>query len=771
MRILFYCALPVVVLIGYTSAAETRTLEFDPALVRYEIGTTEIAYSDCQSLVVLQGLCLPTEVYYICLRPGEQISSLSWSVVRSAPLTEVKLQSPRPDVPTALDGATVPTVTYPDSAPKLGHSVIYVDREIRCSERRLARIVVFPVTVDSSGSFLLNELVTIRVADRVVSADELIDQAETCLQEDATRSGTLAPSQADADYVIITSAELSESLLPLDRYKTSTGYAADVVAIEDIVAAHSGRDDAEKLREYLKQFHSRGGRYVLLAGDETVLPTRYAFHATAAEKPELSNLQIADLYFADLTGEWDADDDGVWGEYLDDLADFTPELLVGRLPFNRPDQFAAYTDKLIAYETAPGNNNADYLNRVFFFSSDQMRDYGLEGQHALLAQGYPGHCVIDTTNGLESPSGGAPIPDNQTAPELIEKLSQGYGFVNILAHGRSDAFAVRTSKYNDWPKSYFITDEPTGDHGTFAALEPNNRTAFYYSVSCNCTGFDQDNPPFCYTNPLIAEQLLSLPEAGAVGFIGYSRWGWVSKSHLLQRAFIDLLFAHPDCAAIEAMYAAQAEYYYYRDLVLGQNFHGDPTLRVYSDVPSMLDMTVEYNSSFTFLFVTDEEEVVADCSIILSRESDLVERTATDAAGQATLLTELELGAEYTIAAVKEGYVINRISFTPSITTDIITDETVLPFTYSLGQNYPNPFNPQTVIEFELPARAEASLTVYNVLGQPVRVLVRGRLPAGRYTVYWDGTNGQGSTAPSGVYFYRLETAEFSEVKKMVLVR
>ena len=94
------------------------------------------------------------------------------------------------------------------------------------------------------------------------------------------------------------------------------------------------------------------------------------------------------------------------------------------------------------------------------------------------------------------------------------------------------------------------------------------------------------------------------------------------------------------------------------------------------------------------------------------------------------------------------------------------------PEVFALANNYPNPFNPATTIKYALPQAADVELTVYNVVGQPVRTLVAEHQNAGRYVVEWDATNDSGHSLSSGMYFYRLEAGgEFHEVKKMLLLK
>ena len=95
-----------------------------------------------------------------------------------------------------------------------------------------------------------------------------------------------------------------------------------------------------------------------------------------------------------------------------------------------------------------------------------------------------------------------------------------------------------------------------------------------------------------------------------------------------------------------------------------------------------------------------------------------------------------------------------------------------LPAAFSLADNFPNPFNPATTIKYALPQAADVELTVYNVVGQPVRTLVAEHQSAGRYVVEWDATNDSGHSLSSGMYFYRLQAGEdFHEVKKMLLIK
>jgi len=89
-----------------------------------------------------------------------------------------------------------------------------------------------------------------------------------------------------------------------------------------------------------------------------------------------------------------------------------------------------------------------------------------------------------------------------------------------------------------------------------------------------------------------------------------------------------------------------------------------------------------------------------------------------------------------------------------------------IPENYSLSQNYPNPFNPSTTISFDIPYRTRATLAVYNLLGQHVATLVDEERGAGRYQVAWNAAHVAG-----GVYFYRMTSGEFSETRRLMIVK
>jgi hypothetical protein len=99
-----------------------------------------------------------------------------------------------------------------------------------------------------------------------------------------------------------------------------------------------------------------------------------------------------------------------------------------------------------------------------------------------------------------------------------------------------------------------------------------------------------------------------------------------------------------------------------------------------------------------------------------------------------------------------------------------------IPSESAMGQNYPNPFNPETWIPYQLCEDADVAISIYSISGELVRKLELGQKNAGIYisrdeAAYWDGRNSIGEEATSGVYFYSIKAGDFTDTRKLVIVR
>ena len=112
-----------------------------------------------------------------------------------------------------------------------------------------------------------------------------------------------------------------------------------------------------------------------------------------------------------------------------------------------------------------------------------------------------------------------------------------------------------------------------------------------------------------------------------------------------------------------------------------------------------------------------------------------------------------------------------RAYFVYYVSTGVEELEETLPGSYNLSQNYPNPFNPSTKVEYNIPVYSFVNITIYDILGRKIKTLVNEFQNAGRYIVNWDGCDDYGKRVASGIYFCKMNSENYSSIRKMNLLK
>ncbi|MCZ6704250.1 MAG: T9SS type A sorting domain-containing protein, partial [Ignavibacteria bacterium] len=119
------------------------------------------------------------------------------------------------------------------------------------------------------------------------------------------------------------------------------------------------------------------------------------------------------------------------------------------------------------------------------------------------------------------------------------------------------------------------------------------------------------------------------------------------------------------------------------------------------------------------------------------------------------------------VLATSLSYRLKQIDYDGSFEySDVVEVSNPAPTDFILHQNYPNPFNPETIIKYGIPTKTNVQLSIYNALGEMIKVLLNEVQTAGNYEVPFNASN-----LPSGIYFYRIQAEAFVETKKMVLMK
>jgi hypothetical protein len=127
-----------------------------------------------------------------------------------------------------------------------------------------------------------------------------------------------------------------------------------------------------------------------------------------------------------------------------------------------------------------------------------------------------------------------------------------------------------------------------------------------------------------------------------------------------------------------------------------------------------------------------------------------------------------------TIAVIPQFFVVQGgklqvVSGAPPVSVE--TEDPLIPDEFIVHQNFPNPFNPETEIRFALTKDSHVAINVYNTLGQQIGTLIDTQYAAGFHNVRWDGKDRNGNPVSSGIYLYQIQAGEFSQVRKMSLIR
>ena len=580
-----------------------------------------------------------------------------------------------------------------------------------------------------------------------------------------------------AEYLVITNAEMAPAFYPWVFWKNQKGITAEIALIDDILSNYPGVDNAAKLRTYLQQAFTAGARWVLLGGDEDVIPIRYAFPGNVSYPITLNNQQICDLYYGDLSGDWDYDNDGVYGEMSHDRPDLYPEIYVGRVPANRPEEVANWVRKALIYEQNPGNGDYSYLSRALFITADQMRDLN---EHISLAGIMPGHFNVDYSRCAEEPSGSSDSPIQPTAQRVLEVINEGWGYIGNLNHGNVSSYVTMAPNYNYAPRSYLWGDSVVQQDGAATILWQDSTTKFSikYSISCDNAAFDFDKEVFrpgpFLTNSTFMEPFLFLPDRGGVGYLGNTRWGWVSASYRMELKFLEYLYNDSSCQLGVAEALSKIYYPSYRDICYGHNLFGDPEMAVWKYPPRPLfvsaPQSITPDSQSLSVTVATADGPAGGVKVCVWKPGEFMFRGTTNGSGEILVpLAVADPGLMFVTATGRD--------LVPDIDTVVvlaragIDDQALLPDEMKLDHNYPNPFNSSTKIRFALGSPQKAILEIFDLSGRKVKTIAEKEYPAGTHSIEWNGQTEDGSPAASGLYMYALKAGQNRAVGKMLLLK
>jgi hypothetical protein len=428
----------------------------------------------------------------------------------------------------------------------------------------------------------------------------------------------------DYEYVIITSPSFVSTFQPLADWKTQKGVPAQIVTTDWIYANYSGYDDAEKVRNFIRDAYQNWGTiWVLLGGDTNVVPERiaWAMDCEAGYYPGENDIRC-DLYFSDLDGTWDANGNHIYGE-VEDSVDMYPDVFVGRASCSDQTKALALVNKLLTYETNPP---ADYTTKMLFCAeilwSDPYTNSGLAKD--LIDEKYVPP-QFDPITKLYEDLG------NETKAAVIAAMNEGQNIINHDGHANYQVMGVGDG--------YLYRSD-------MDALYNGPRNSILFSIGCYPAAIDYD---------CIGEHFINNANGGGVAFIGNSRYGWGSPgnpeygySDRYDREFHGALFER-DFYHIGATIADMKTFFVpwsqqenvYRWCMYQTNLLGEPEMPIWTDTPQ--EMMVEYSDtvpegssifSVTVFDAGGSSRPVPGALVCLMKTDEIYQRGLTDSQGQ-----------------------------------------------------------------------------------------------------------------------------------------
>ncbi|RKY98567.1 MAG: hypothetical protein DRQ10_07290, partial [Candidatus Hydrothermota bacterium] len=472
------------------------------------------------------------------------------------------------------------------------------------------------------------------------------------------------------DYLIITNEYLADTFEAYARWKRMQGYRTEVRTIEWVESHYDGIDAAEKLRNYLKTLADSGVLYVLIGGDEGVLPVRIAYAMTCNYLYPNEDSIRADLYFADIDGTWDADGDGVFGE-VEDSVDMYPDFAVGRLPVHYLRKTGYYLRKLKSYESF---ENRSYQNRDLLLGlilwDDPYTPSGLAKE------------LVDSLY----------IPDSLVRIKLYE--SWGTAGIDTTIHELNQGPYLINHNGHGWYYALWVTHDHALTRADMSSLVNFGKYGIFFSTGCWVAAFDYNS---------IAESYV-LAEHGGIAFIGNSRYGWGSPgnpgfgySDIFDNAFCDVFYDSevPTLGLVLAVSKARfvplsqwRNVYRWHEYQI--NLLGDPSLPVMRGRPKREPLRVEYPEAIfrgdtVSVIVLDEDGLpVQDALVALSSvDGRLIEAKRTGINGTVSMVFDERLTNDMGILWVEaQGFVpfIDTISIAGASTGDFYLEQPILEY-------------------------------------------------------------------------------------------
>ena len=423
------------------------------------------------------------------------------------------------------------------------------------------------------------------------------------------------------EYVIITTDNFEAEFQPLADWKTQKGIRTLIVSTTDIFSNYDGVDNAEKVRNFIKDYYQNHGTlWILLGGDTNFIPYRVAFAFDCEYSSYSDNFLPCDLYFSDLDGTWNDNGNLIYGE-LEDNIDMYSDVFVGRASVENIAEVTAFVDKILTYEKNPPT---DYQTDMMFLAqvlwNDPYTDSGVSKN--FIDEAYVPFQFDPITKLYQSLG-------NTSLDIVIDSLNAGKHIVNHCGHAWYGSMSLGNGSLHNSNMDN-LTNAPA--------------FSIWYTIGCWPAAFDYN---------CIAEHWINNANGGGVAFIGNSRYGWGSPGNPLygysdtfDQEFFKQLFQDEIHNIGMTMALAKSVYVPYsrnenvfRWCEYEINLLGEPEMQIWTDLPQNLFVvhpdSIAIGNCDVLVVVSDGTNPLKNARVCMMQGDEIYQVAYTDMQGMA----------------------------------------------------------------------------------------------------------------------------------------
>jgi len=563
--------------------------------------------------------------------------------------------------------------------------------------------------------------------------------------------GVKALFRDSTDYLIITGPSYVSAFQPIANWRTKKGYYVKILPT-DSISNYPGRDNPERLRNLIINYwQNKGTKWVLLAGDISVVPFRTCRVVCAGYTGDIP----CDLYFADLQYSWDGNRNNIFGEFPGngDTVDLYYDLHIGRVSIDNTTQSATFVMKDTIYEKRPA---ANYMVRMFLPQGTLWTAWPGDSTQNILAR-YPPtppwviRKMYETQNQLSNTA-------------CTETLRTGVGFCHLVGHGNAGGIYAKSSTIGCYSSSSNVY-----------GLTNTNKYIIANSIACDAGAFDQGSTNGdCYS-----ENFVNAPNGGAVGAILNSRYGWgagstgPAYSEKFDLRFYENFFAldtlNFEIGKVNSLskqafrnnaYTTDVWRWCYYEL----NLLGDPALPMWASTP--LTLTVTHPNSINTgpqnytVTVRSSGNPLGNATVCLWKGNEVYTVGKTNSSGSVTLaINPATTGQLFVTVSAK-----NHLPYESSAMVAISDNRIASPGVRIIKIGV-NPVRGQILIRYSLSNPERIKIKLYDAVGRNLTTIANGRFD-GVGQITWEIIN-----LANGIYFLCFETKVNSWTKCIVVMK